>query len=285
MNDTARASPKEFDATVICTGATQPRDLPIEGRHPQGRATSRWSSSPPNTKAVLNGGRQHAPDQRQGQGRHRHRRRRHRHRLRGHRRCATAARASCRSRFCPSPRWTAPSITPGPSGPRSYKMDYGQEEAAASSAHDPRIYAHHRERNSSATSTATSKELVTVEIKWAEERQGQFVPKGSPGGTEKPCPVQLVLSPWVSSDRNSPSSRTLERRDRPPHQHQGRARQVHDAISGHLRRRRLPPRPVPRRLGHQRRPRRSPRVRPLPDGARRIFLSPAIGWLFGWLFE
>ena len=28
---------KEFDATVICTGATQPRDLPIEGRDLAGR--------------------------------------------------------------------------------------------------------------------------------------------------------------------------------------------------------------------------------------------------------
>ena len=27
---------KEFDATVICTGATQPRDLPIEGRNLKG---------------------------------------------------------------------------------------------------------------------------------------------------------------------------------------------------------------------------------------------------------
>jgi glutamate synthase (NADPH) small chain len=34
---------KEYDATVICTGATQPRDLPIEGRDLRA-STLRWSS-------------------------------------------------------------------------------------------------------------------------------------------------------------------------------------------------------------------------------------------------
>jgi glutamate synthase (NADPH/NADH) small chain len=37
---------KDFDAIVICTGATQPRDLPIEGVRSRA-CTSRWSSSPP----------------------------------------------------------------------------------------------------------------------------------------------------------------------------------------------------------------------------------------------
>ena len=34
----------EFDAICLCGGATQPRDLPIEGREPRAASTSRWTS-------------------------------------------------------------------------------------------------------------------------------------------------------------------------------------------------------------------------------------------------
>ena len=35
---------RDFDAIVLCTGATQPRDLPVEGREPRRASTSRWTS-------------------------------------------------------------------------------------------------------------------------------------------------------------------------------------------------------------------------------------------------
>jgi glutamate synthase (NADPH/NADH) small chain len=70
---------KEYDATVICTGATQPRDLPIEGRQLKGVHFA-MEFLTANTKAVLNG-RQQGPINAGGQGRRRHRRRRHRHGL------------------------------------------------------------------------------------------------------------------------------------------------------------------------------------------------------------
>ena len=38
---------KEYHATVICNGATQPRDLPIEGRSLQGDALRELIFSPP----------------------------------------------------------------------------------------------------------------------------------------------------------------------------------------------------------------------------------------------
>jgi glutamate synthase (NADPH/NADH) small chain len=45
---------KEFDATVICTGATKPRDLPIEGRALKGVHFA-MEFLTANTKAVLAG--------------------------------------------------------------------------------------------------------------------------------------------------------------------------------------------------------------------------------------
>ena len=54
---------KDFDAIVLCTGATQPRDLPVEGRDLQGVhfAMEYLTAS---TKALLNGGPDHTPDPR-----------------------------------------------------------------------------------------------------------------------------------------------------------------------------------------------------------------------------
>src|SRR5208337_1665952 len=53
---------KEYDATVICTGATQPRDLPIEGRNLPGIHFG-MEYLTANTKALLNGGSEHGPIQ------------------------------------------------------------------------------------------------------------------------------------------------------------------------------------------------------------------------------
>src|SRR5215207_7603327 len=57
---------KEFDATVICTGATQPRDLPIEGRSLKGVHFA-MEFLTENTKALLNGGAEHCPISAKGQ--------------------------------------------------------------------------------------------------------------------------------------------------------------------------------------------------------------------------
>ncbi|HSH15218.1 MAG TPA: FAD-dependent oxidoreductase, partial [Verrucomicrobiae bacterium] len=75
--------------------------------------------------------------------------------------------------------------------PKVYRLDYGQEEAAAKFGGDPRVY----------LTTATKfngdadgqvKEVHTVQIEWSRNDQGQFVPK-EVAGTEKVLPAQLVL--------------------------------------------------------------------------------------------
>ena len=53
---------RDFDATVVCTGATQPRDLPVAGRDLRGVhfAMEYLTAS---TRALLNGGADHSPIQ------------------------------------------------------------------------------------------------------------------------------------------------------------------------------------------------------------------------------
>jgi glutamate synthase (NADPH/NADH) small chain len=80
---------------------------------------------------------------------------------------------------------------PWPEWPKVYKMDYGQEEAAAKFGADPRVY----------LTTATKfegdelgqvKAVHTVQVEWSRNDQGQFIPKNVPG-TERVIPAQLVL--------------------------------------------------------------------------------------------
>ena len=61
-------------------------------------------------------------------------------------------------------------------------------------------------------------------------------------------------------------AQALGRGARPALELPRRARQVRDERARRVRRRRLPPRPIARRLGHQRRPRRRARRRRVPDG-------------------
>ena len=80
---------------------------------------------------------------------------------------------------------------PWPEWPKVYKLDYGQEEAAAKFGGDPRVY----------LTTATKfegdahgqvKAIHTVEVQWVRNEKGQFIPKPVPG-TEKVMPARLVL--------------------------------------------------------------------------------------------
>ena len=80
---------------------------------------------------------------------------------------------------------------PWPEWPKVYKMDYGQEEAAAKFGADPRVYlttAKKFESNEKGEVTG----VRTVEIEWQKNEKGQFVPKEVPG-TEQLRPAQLVL--------------------------------------------------------------------------------------------
>jgi glutamate synthase (NADPH/NADH) small chain len=179
----------EFDAVILCTGATKPRDLPIEGRELNGIHFA-MEFLTENTKAVLDryknghfisaegkdvviiGGGDTGTD------------------------CVgTSLRHGCNSlvqlEILPKPPAERAPDNPWPEYPKVYKLDYGQEEAAAKFGDDPRVY----------ITTATKfegddagnvKAVHTVQVQWERNEKGQFIPQHIPG-TEKTIPAQLVL--------------------------------------------------------------------------------------------
>jgi glutamate synthase (NADPH/NADH) small chain len=178
----------EFDATVICTGATQPRDLPIEGRGLKGvHFAMEYLTA--NTKAVL-GNNGASPIDASGKdvvviggG------------DTGTDCVGTAMRQGCRSlvqiEILPKPPQDRAADNPWPEWPKVYKLDYGQEEAAAKYGADPRVYLT-TIKKFIGDAEERLKELVTVEVKWEKNEKGQFAPNPQ-AGTERTRPAQLVL--------------------------------------------------------------------------------------------
>jgi glutamate synthase (NADPH) small chain len=107
----------------------------------------------------------------------------------------TAMRHGCKSlvqiEILPKPPTERAADNPWPEWPKVYKMDYGQEEAAARFGSDPRVYLT-TVKKFTADPEGRLKELTTVEIKWERNEQGQFIPREQ-AGTEKVLPAQLVL--------------------------------------------------------------------------------------------
>ncbi len=179
---------KEYDATVICTGATQPRDLPTEGRNLKGVHFA-MEFLTANTKAVL-GNNGASPIHAAGKdvvvlggG------------DTGTDCVGTSMRHGCKSvvqiEILPQPPRERTADNPWPEWPKTYKMDYGQEEAAAKFGADPRVYLT-TVKKFIGDPEGRLKEIITVEIKWEKNDKGQFIPKEQPG-TEKTHPAQLVL--------------------------------------------------------------------------------------------
>ncbi|HXQ80016.1 MAG TPA: glutamate synthase small subunit [Opitutaceae bacterium] len=180
---------KEYSATVICTGATQPRDLPVEGRGLAGVHFAMEFLSA-NTAAVLAGAsdacRIHARGRDVvviGGG------------DTGTDCVGTAMRHGCRSlvqiEILPQPPMERASDNPWPEWPKVYKLDYGQEEAAARFGADPRVYLT-TVKKFGGDSEGRVSDIVTVQIGWEKNEKGQFVPREIPG-SEKVLPAQLVL--------------------------------------------------------------------------------------------
>ncbi|HEX9784998.1 MAG TPA: glutamate synthase subunit beta [Opitutaceae bacterium] len=180
---------KEFDATVICTGATRPRDLPIEGRDLQGVHFA-MDYLTANTKALLAGSTDDCPIHARGKdvvviggG------------DTGTDCVGTSMRHGCKSlmqiEILPKPPLDRQPDNPWPEWPKVYRLDYGQEEAAAKFGGDPRIYVT-TVKKFIGDEAGNVKELVTVQIEWAKNERGHFVPKEVPG-TEEVFPTQLVL--------------------------------------------------------------------------------------------
>jgi glutamate synthase (NADPH/NADH) small chain len=179
----------KFDAIVVCTGATKPRDLPIEGRALKGVHFA-MEFLTANTKSLLDGNRNGTFIDAAGKdviviggG------------DTGTDCVGTSMRHGCKSlvqvEILPKPPESRAADNPWPEWPKTYKLDYGQEEAKARYGADPRVYLTTAKRFvSDDAGNVAGVELV--EIKWGKNDKGQFVPQDVPG-TSRIVPAQLVL--------------------------------------------------------------------------------------------
>lgn len=180
----------EFDAVVLCGGATKPRDLVVEGRELNGiHYAVEFLAA--NTKSLLDselkdeqfisavgkdviviGGGDTGTD------------------------CVgTALRHKCKSvmqlEIMPQLPQQRTASNPWPQYPRIHKVDYGQQEAAAITGADPRQYCI-LTKKIVGDEQGNVKELHTIQVEWVKNEQGRLVPKEIEG-SEKIWPAQLVL--------------------------------------------------------------------------------------------
>ena len=180
----------DFDAVVLCGGATKPRDLPVAGRD-LGGIHFAMEFLHANTKSLLDsahtdGAYLSAADKHViviGGG------------DTGTDCVGTSLRHGCKSltqfEILPQPPLERQPDNPWPEWPKILRVDYGQEEAAARFGADPRIYLIQTERFVG-DAAGHVKELHTTEIEWQKNATGAFVPVPLPG-TEKVWPADLVL--------------------------------------------------------------------------------------------
>ncbi len=190
VNYDAASLESDFDAIVLCGGATKPRDLPVPGRELKGvhfamdfltkntkslldsnHADGQFISAKDKDVRVLGGGDT------------------------GTDCVGTSLRHGCKSlvqfEILPKPPNERASDNPWPQWPKVYKMDYGQEEAAAVFGADPRQYLISTEKFVG-DADGNVKEIHTVRIEWVKDASGRFTMQKVPG-SEKILPAQLVL--------------------------------------------------------------------------------------------
>ena len=181
---------QEFEAIVLCTGATVPRDLPVPGRELQGihfameflhsntkslldsgLADGRYLSAADKDVIVIGGGDT------------------------GTDCVGTALRHGCRSlvqfEILERPPDERALGNPWPQWPHVYKLDYGQKEAKAVFGADPRRYCMMTKRfvgDEGGRITA----VHTVDVRWQSNGDGRPHLTEIPG-SEREWPAQLVL--------------------------------------------------------------------------------------------
>jgi glutamate synthase (NADPH/NADH) small chain len=177
----------DFDAVVLATGSTVPRDLRVEGRELAGVHFA-MEFLVGNTKSLLDGAA--APISAAGKnviviggG------------DTGTDCVGTAIRQSAKSvtqlEILPRPPETRAADNPWPQWPKVYKMDYGQEEAAALWGADPRRYLINTSRLIG-DDTGRVTAIETVEIEWVHGASGR-PEMCEREGTEKVLDADLVL--------------------------------------------------------------------------------------------
>ena len=191
-NYPAEALLSEYDAAVMCGGATKPRDLPVAGRALKGihfavdflTANTRnllgsalndenpVTISARGKDVIVIGGGDTGTD------------------------CVgTSLRHGCRSlvqfEILERPPAERQPDNPWPEWPKVAKMDYGQEEAAAISGQDPRQYCIQTTRFEGDEHDQV-KAIHTIQVEWVRGANGRFAPREVPG-TEQVWPAQLVL--------------------------------------------------------------------------------------------
>lgn len=181
---------RNYDAIVLCTGATRPRDLAVPGRELQGvhfamdflhgntkslldseHADGRYLSAAGKDVIVIGGGDT------------------------GTDCVATALRHGCRSlvqfEIMAQPPETRAADNPWPQWPRVYKLDYGQAEAAAVFGADPRTYSI-QTVELLGDENGCLRGLRTINVDWASNGNGRPALHPVPG-TEREWPAQMVI--------------------------------------------------------------------------------------------
>jgi len=180
----------EFDAIVLCVGATKPRDLALEGRSLRGvhfameflhantksfldskHEDGRYVSAKDKDVIVIGGGDT------------------------GTDCVGTALRQGCRSliqfEILPQPPEQRASDNPWPEWPKVFRVDYGHEEAAARFGHDPRAYSIMTKRFISAEDGSV-RAVETVEVDLTANNNRTGAPHEI-SGSRREWPAQMVL--------------------------------------------------------------------------------------------
>lgn len=192
---------KQYDAVILCGGATKPRDLPIEGRSLKGiHFAVEFLSG--NTRTLLDeektggsgadraGAAKSVPISAEGK-----------HVIvigggdTGTDCVGTSIRHGAKSvhqiEIMPKPASARTAGNPWPQWPFILKTDYGQEEAIALTGEDPRTWLTTAKRFVG-DADGRVKEVHTVSVRWEKDSAGRMIPVEIPG-SEKVWPAELVL--------------------------------------------------------------------------------------------
>jgi glutamate synthase (NADPH/NADH) small chain len=181
----------DYDAVILCCGATKPRDLPIEGRE-FGNIRYAMEFLGPNTKELW--------DIREGKSKEFTELAKGKNVViigggdTGTDCVGTSLRHGCKSvtqlEIMPKPPEERAADNPWPEWPKTYKLDYGQEEAAAVQGSDPRQYLISSSKFEG-DQDGKVKAVHIHDIEWTSEN-GRFIPK-KVEGSERVLEAELVL--------------------------------------------------------------------------------------------